>query len=457
MSEEEQQSLQTTDETPMPQGTNGVPTEPIEVLDHESGEMVERSPEEQRKAAHLLQMVRAATVVQAVALAQIMDGKHYLDLGYGNYREFVENELSGIMGYRQARKYVQIGRPITNMLPNIDASEKATAQVIEAEIEGSDEVKELTGMGVTKLEQLSGLDQPVFEEVVDKGKLVMPDGETEYTLEELKDMKSREVAELTSQMKMDRKAYRARIEELEAEKEKLESEKDAIEEKAEEADEKIDEARDIEAIHGEAHRTLDGKRRRLAKAREKLAELRKIMLGDGFTIEADDPDSVLTMLQDCFGELNAITDHVRHHHPGLEVAPDEVHYEGGMPEADFVPDDELDAIEEEFQEMAESEDVETVDGEVVEVGSNGEDDTNIPETPSLTGEDGDAPDMDLMVSVAKGKTKEDLRRLQEEKWMFEPTIDDKFRFTHRPTGKSTDPHDSLAGAANEAIDINKKL
>ena len=431
-----------------PAEASGLPTEPIEVFDAESGELVERTPQQQRQAMQLLQMLKASVIVQSVTLARIMDNRHYLDYGCSSFKELVQTEMGGLMSYRQAKKYVAIGRPVNRMLPNLDSSEEATLAMIPEEVESNEQVKDLAGLGVGKLRELSKLDQPHFEEVVSEGKLVMPDEQTEYTLEELKDMKTREFEELAEQARMDRQAYRTRIQELEAEVDKLESEKETNEETVEQAQEKIDKARDLEAQYGKAHETHEGGIRRLEQAIGYAARVRKAVLGDGFTVPADAPDAHKTLMRDLVRELNSIVASCMDEHPGLHSADDPTAFEPTHPIADEVlTDDELDAFEQDAIEMGYAD---------PDTGTASDNDVETVEPVDVDVPDADV-DMGMLIEVATGRTKDQLKQLSNNGWMCEPTLDNQFVFTHKPTGTSTGPNKSLAGAANEAWQLSDDL
>jgi hypothetical protein len=285
---------------------------------------------------------------------------------------------------------------------------------------------------------------------VAEGKLVMPDGETEYTLEELKDLKTREFEELADQARMDRQAYRARIQELEAEVDKLESEQETNADMVEQAKDQIEKARDLEALHGKAHETHEGGIRRLEQAIGHAARVRKAALGDGFEVSADAPEAHKNLVRDLVRELNAIVAACMDTHPGLHSAEDPTAFEPTHPIADEVlTDDELDAFEQDAIEMgyAEPKDDRPADAD--------------PSADVETVEAVDVPapdfDMDMLIEVATGRTKDQLGVLQDEGWMCEPTLDDRFVFTHKPTGTSTGTNKSLAGAANEAWDLRDSL
>jgi hypothetical protein len=160
-------------------------------------------------------MVEMPTLEKAVALARIADREHYLDLGHPSFKAFAESDLP--FGWRQAMKYVKIGRKFAPMLPEFEGDNMNPDAYLLSENSGTNDAEgggeaalQFSQLGISKLHEMTKLDDAAFEDVAREGKLVMPDGETEYTLDELMDMKTAEASKAIEEAKMDKEAYRAK-------------------------------------------------------------------------------------------------------------------------------------------------------------------------------------------------------------------------------------------------------
>ena len=355
------------------------PLRPMEVYDADEDAMVTRSEEEQRQAAQLMQMVEMATLVKAVALARIADRKHYLDLGHSSFKDFAEASLP--FGYRQAKKYVSIGRKFAPMLPEFDPTDSTEgnssslflAENAESgESEGEENAAlQLAGMSINKLAKLTSLDDEHFEDVVREGKIVMPDGETEYTLDELMSMKSREFADRIEEAKMEARAYRSRVQQLEEEKELIEAEREADQEKMKEARNRLKKARALEARHGEAARTYDAREKALSEAASHVREVRRLAvpLQMGADVEVVLCNQLLELVREMHSALAAIK---QSNARALDAAEDTIEMDTSS--ADGIIKEELSDLlggeEEDFaEEAAEGGDVtETLPPALVDAG-----------------------------------------------------------------------------------------
>ena len=405
-----------------------------EVYDADSGQMVTRTADDRRKAQTLDQALHVTRDMQKIILVYIQDGHHYLDHGFSSMRQYCEDRLPYIT-YRTAQRWVAATRPKVRLLPDLSAEGGFDASTIQQQVDSSDDVQKLDGFTQGAMQAIGSLDDATFEDIITEGKLVMPDGDTEFTLDELRTMKTKQLKTVMEEARMERQAYRARIQQLEEEVEKKQSEIETNAQTVEDAEEHIERARDIEALHGEAHRSSEGMIRRLTTLRERIASVRQAALGDGFTVGMDAPQAALNLLQDCFREANSIAAAIRDCHPGLVAADDTDHFAALPPGVDTSwMDDEIEAI-------AAEQEADTASGDGAVSG---------PEDIDPDGANPDGVDMDTLASVAHGSTKDAICTLQEQGWICEPTLDDQFVFTHKMTGESTTPQGRLADAVDAA-------
>ena len=189
-------------------------------FDADSGELVPVTPEQQQRAAFLHRHIEASTLVTSVALAEIADQKHHLALGCSSFAEYSRTMLS--FGYRSAKNYVQIGRKFAALLPQVGQKEgKPVSLLLPAGdaregkpvslLTGPDpdlppNIQELSGLGTRKLLDLVRMEDAVFEEVIEKGELKMPDGEI-YTIEDLREMPTAELTALRKEKQRMGKKY----------------------------------------------------------------------------------------------------------------------------------------------------------------------------------------------------------------------------------------------------------
>lgn len=332
------------------------PLTALEVYDADEDDMVTRSPHQQRQAAQLMRMVEMATLVKAVALARVADRKHYLDLGHPSFKAFAEASLP--VGYRSAQMYVKIGRKFAPMLPEFEGDETKRVSFLEEEIADSEEMSEVAQLPLRSLHKLTKLDDEHFEDVVREGKVVMPDGETEYSIEELTAMKTREASEVIEEAQMEARAYRARIQQLEEEKKRIEAEREADAEKIDEAEERLEEARALEARHGAAARTWSAREGALSEAAHHVREVRRLVV----PLEMDETaeQGLANQLVELLRELHATTEAIKQSNAGArEVAEDTIEITDTAAFADDIIDEELGLGEEADQSPPEQSKQET--------------------------------------------------------------------------------------------------
>lgn len=301
-----------------------------QVYDAETGALVRRSEDDAAQARHLHRMVEMATLVKAVALARIADGKHFLDLGYGSMKEYAEDLPDG---YRNVKRYIQVGRRFADMVPGLVAPKGTPVSLLEAKsaksaqnegsncnenmngawAEGDDEglAEGLEGLGLRKLLALTRLDEPAFEETVRHGQFRGADGAV-YTVEDLTMMKSRQIDALIQEHRAERKAFQGRTTRQEEEIKKLKAERKADEEAVEAAALRRKEALDMEALYGKVRSDFDGVQRLLGLFNEYLSRARQALMQ--IDLDAGGPDSLRLQLHDAIAQAVLLADDARSYH-----------------------------------------------------------------------------------------------------------------------------------------------
>lgn len=287
-----------------------MPTRTVEVFDAETGDLVERTPAQQRMAMQLLRAIQMSTMVQAVAIARMETGKHYLDLGHSSFKEFAQAELP--YAYRTAKVYLRIGRRFEDLLPAIDASEEATIHALQEHVESSDEVEPFAAMGTNKLRAISKLDDQDFEQLSQEKRLVDPESGEEWTLDEIKEMTARDMTALVEDHQREKRAYMSRISQLEEENKRLASEREQDADLVEQAEEKMDDALALEREYGPASQRYEDQKSGLEEMRGHLQALRRAAA----TFETDDDtdQGIKNQLVELLREVSAVRSdiHARH-------------------------------------------------------------------------------------------------------------------------------------------------
>jgi len=264
------------------------------VWDAETNQLHRIEPERQKMANHLLQQALGGKLITAIAIQKIYDGKYFLELGCSSRDEFAETVLS--MSARQARKYYAVASRYEKYL---GLGKNAPLQLAEntGEIVNEDSPKPgendekrnsnsaFAGLGIQKLYDLLSLPEENLEELITTGKTTVRDLNP-LTIEEITEKKSREFAR---QMKEMRQQLTGKLSRLEQENLKLKSEASAAEDRMREAREMWEKGVQLESKYIGAERTLEGKRRSIARAHELLSELMREVTKIEITLE--DPET----------------------------------------------------------------------------------------------------------------------------------------------------------------------
>src|SRR5690606_27082103 len=150
----------------------------------------------------------------------------------------------------------------------------------------NDQILQVGGLGMRKLLDLTRVDDAIFEDVVEQGRLVMPDG-SEYSIDELKAMAVKEFEEKLDMAREDKEAYRARNQQLQEQIKLLESERATDAKKFSDADAKLQEAGHLERLYGPAAKRYSDVHNQLSSAQFHAQQLRRFL----FNAEVAETDS----------------------------------------------------------------------------------------------------------------------------------------------------------------------
>jgi hypothetical protein len=242
------------------------------VYDADTGRMTTVSPDQQRRFHFLQQHIELATLVKAVALAEIADDKLYLAAVCSSFKEYAESSGLGVVS---AKKYTQIGRRFRTLLPQIGEAKgySGTLSATPNPTNIPPELQQFGGFGYKELLEFSRISEADFEEITQTGEIQLTDGRT-FTLDDLKAMTARENQQLLKEYRTAKKRYHERISQLQEQVKKLKAEQKADRDNIEEAEHRLEEARQIERLHGARAAAYHQKRAALDRAFKLLTEAR---------------------------------------------------------------------------------------------------------------------------------------------------------------------------------------
>lgn len=286
------------------------------VRDAETGDWVTVTPEMQARAASARRHIEMATLVKAVALKAVADERLYLADGCSSFKDWVHVVLG--TSYASAKDYVRIGRRVAPLMPALGSGDGLSGEV--PQLAGgqsigldSERVESVSSLGLVKLSQLTRLDEARFADVVERG-VVTLDGET-FTLEELQEMSSRELA---SRVRDETAALKDKLQELRAEADTLRAEKAALLQEKDAASAELADARELEAELRPRALSIAAKREAITTLREETDRLNERLIALGVT-----PDDPTTLQEDCvhlIAKLEGMVERVRHHYHDVQAA-----------------------------------------------------------------------------------------------------------------------------------------
>ena len=286
------------------------------VRDAETGDDVEITGAMRARVAAARRLIEQATLAKAFALQAVADERLYLADGYNSFKDWVLLELG--TSYTSAKEYVKIGRRVAPLFPALAEGDGLAGQLPEL-AEGhpsgldSERSEAISGLGFKKLAHLTRLDEARFSDVVERGVVTL--GAEEFTLGELQEMSSREVA---ARVRDELTPLKDQLAEARAEAETLRAEKNALLADAEATAQEIADARALEAELGPRASLLADKRERLTDLRETVDRLLPALLATG--VEAGDPETVQHDLMALLDKLDLCAERARALYAPVQIA-----------------------------------------------------------------------------------------------------------------------------------------
>lgn len=270
--------------------------------DAEADEWVESTPARQQKAAQMQLLVDAGAFIQAIGLHHIREERLYLDMGFSGWTEYCERKLS--MTRQHAHRLLRIGRTFA---PYLDAGNVTSMLQLPEAGNGEDgldgappAIRQIASLGITKMYELTKLDEEEVNRVVRSGEVALADGSTL----DLDEIRALAVREFTAQLDQVRKAHRLRTGRLEEENARLKAEAEASTGLVEQAEDARRRAERLEARFGPVAGKLAEKERHMALARATMNDLAEQLFRIGVTTE--DPEEVQHDLCDLRRKLDGI-------------------------------------------------------------------------------------------------------------------------------------------------------
>lgn len=267
---------------------------PLTVYSEEDNDYIQRTPEQAKKAIMLDKMYEVSWVVQSLILKTIVDGKHYLDLGFASRDEFFKSKN---ISRSKAYEYLKIAEGMSMALPSgFDVEKVQTSGLLESE-----GVQKVAEMGVSKFSELTKIEDADFSEVFSEEEITLKNGKV-IRLDDLKDYS---VREFTAEIKKLRKKSTEKISRLEEDKKKLQEEKKLNDEIVKAAEQKIKDAQILERMYGGKASKLDDKVATMNDAREALQRAHRLIMNIGVTDE--DPEPVQADLMALLKSVNDLS------------------------------------------------------------------------------------------------------------------------------------------------------
>ncbi len=274
----------------------------LTILDQESGEFVEVSHEKQRLASYAHNQVLMGAFISAISIKKIFDEKLYLGLNCGSRDEYCETMLP--FGRRQAfrlyaiaNKFDAVSKSLTgDGLTQITSGDTSDLVTLKSQTE-------LAGIGVTKLYELTRLEDDDIKDLIKGGKLKTESGD--YDIEDIKDASAKELSRIVSEST---KKYKTKISQLTEEVALLSEEKKAKDKELERLAKEKEELEGLERIYGPMASQLKLKKKLLTEARDLLDTFNEVAIRIGVT--EDDPENMRKGIQDLIRSIDDVHNRV---------------------------------------------------------------------------------------------------------------------------------------------------
>lgn len=276
------------------------------VFDAENQEWREITQKERIIATKLHDKLLEGAYFSAILITKIIDERHYLALGCESTEEYIHTKTP--YSRRQAYVLLKIGRKFAGFIGNgtqnnllLNESNNISVESALKDNESESAESALNGLGITKLLELTKLEDEEINELLSTGKASI--NNNQLTLEELKESSAKEVSKRIAEVK---KQFSGKIALLTEENKQLKEEKKLLEKDAE----KVKTAMELEKQYGAVASRLEDKEERLAQAEKMLNEFNEVVMRIG--INENDPDvlkqRVVALIRQADGVLIRVQD-----------------------------------------------------------------------------------------------------------------------------------------------------
>ncbi len=223
-------------------------TKDYQVLNIETNKWVRITPEERKYANYIYQQFQISSVFTAIALKKIFDKKLYIALGYESKEDFILNGTN--YSRAQAYRLAKVADKLSGYLPQLDQNIPISGQIPEeaaSTIQNNNisPQKDLSGLGITKLIELSKLEEDELEQFINKGSIGEDDDQ--LTFDEFKDITVRKAAK---ELEVRTKSYKRKIKDLEDKNSALKEDKKKLESEIDGMQRMVNDAKDLELKYG---------------------------------------------------------------------------------------------------------------------------------------------------------------------------------------------------------------
>lgn len=284
----------------------------MKVYDEETDKFVLIPIEEQRNANYVHQQLVMGALMMAIGISKMFNEKLYLALGYSSRDEYIDLGLP--IGRTQAYRLYTIGMKFTateklltddgnviSLMKQLPAPGQISpingTEGIENE-PNNEELKsnaaKILGFGMTKLFELSSLEDDELAKLIKTGKVSLAGGD--LTIDDVIDTTTKELSKKLREMKS---KYQGETTRLTEEVRLLESEQKSRSKEFERMATENKNAKRVEAMYGPKASLIKDKVERLGEARVCLQEFSQILRNCG--VDENDPkeirDDLLSLLK----------------------------------------------------------------------------------------------------------------------------------------------------------------
>lgn len=262
----------------------------MRIYDAENDVMYESTPERQRWANEVQGAILFGTFISSIKLAEMLNNRLYLDLGFISKDDYLENGFP--LGRSQAYKMYRIANRFTESLPDLQRQILQMEENSESvHSSGQNPLKQWDMIGITKLYELTRIEDDMFQSTIDSGTLKTADGR-ELSIDDIREMTSRQFAEEIKEL---RGKFQNRLHSAEEENRTLKSEMATIRREFAKDAEKYERLKLVEEKFAGAANKLDEKKEFLEKAYEYLNKFNHLM--EAANLEEGDPEELIRLAQ----------------------------------------------------------------------------------------------------------------------------------------------------------------